>query len=61
MLESPMLSHCSSRSLLKINFSHTYMYVLIREIYESGSVTALAVAATLTVESVVGVCAQYHR
>ena len=32
------------------------MYILLREIYESGSVTALAVTSSLTVKSVVGVC-----
>ena len=40
MPESPILSHCSSRSLLKIKFSHSYLSEI--EIYESGSVTALA-------------------
>ena len=51
MPESPMLSHCSSSSLFKIKFSHSYL--LIREIYESGSGTVLVSLATLTVESVV--------
>ena len=42
MPESPMLSHCSSKSLFK---NLIYPYILIREIYESVSVTALAVTS----------------
>ena len=43
MPELPVLSHCSSTRLYKIKFSHTY--TLIREIYESGSITALVVTS----------------
>ena len=46
MPESPMLSHCSSRSLLKnLNLA---IYTYQRDIlYQSGSVTALTVTNNL--------------
>ena len=57
MPESPMLSHCTSTSSVNLviytdqRSRYTSLLVLLR--YLS--------LATLTVESVVGVCAQYRR